>query len=281
VRSPQGVNPPSVTVTKRGETARALATAEDQALLALGDNERAVGAFDQYLNEGRYRYAVSVSGAFAFGSNGSINALPPLLFEPVPRSQGRREAEAYTGRALAQTRLGKYILAVRDYSQALAIEPKDWRVYGQRGRVYLVLESHELALEDFNQGIRLNPREGSMYTGRGFANVQLGRLSRPTADAEQALALGPLTPSLRLEAARIFAQAVAQIDATPKPRDQMIERQRVTYVERALSLIREAVEAFPGKDGSKFWQESIQQDRALDPVRGHADYARMAARYGK
>ncbi len=77
------------------------------------------------------------------------------VFEIYPNST----PPAYRGRAEAYYRAGDFERAVADYTEAIRLDPLDYRSYSSRGIVYFVSESYALALEDFNRTLSIDPRD--------------------------------------------------------------------------------------------------------------------------
>ena len=77
------------------------------------------------------------------------------VFEIYPNST----PPAYRGRAEAYYRAGDFERAVADYSEAIRLDPLDYRSYSSRGIVYFVSERYDLALEDFNRALSIDPRD--------------------------------------------------------------------------------------------------------------------------
>lgn len=84
-------------------------------------------------------------------------------------------AEAWSQRATAQFRLGRYVEAIRDCHQALEVNPYHFVAATTMGQAYLQLGNHVSALECFRRALRLNPNlEG--------VRAQISRLARIVED---------------------------------------------------------------------------------------------------
>jgi tetratricopeptide (TPR) repeat protein len=177
-------------------------------------------------------------------------------------------AEAYRLRGLTRTQLGLHAGALQDYTRALEIQP-DAATHADRGWVYLAEGAPKLALADFEEALRLNPEAGDAYNGRGNARARLGQGREAVRDAEQALRLGPLTARMLHNAATVYAQAAAGAAGDTERRD---------YQGRALDLLRDAAAAVPDDRRARFWEEQIERDPDLEPVRGLARFREMVPR---
>jgi tetratricopeptide (TPR) repeat protein len=192
---------------------------------------------------------------------------------------GKPLVEVYRLRGFARARLSNYAEAIQDYTQALTIEPNNPLTRAARGWAYLATAADQLALHDFEQATQLNPENGDAYNGRGYARVKLGQYRQAIGDAEAALKRGPRDSRLLHDAARIYAQAVAKAlaDARQSYR-QVLARD---YQDRAVLLIREALESLPAKERRPFWREKILSDRALDPIHNSTDFLRLLTEYSQ
>jgi hypothetical protein len=101
------------------------------------------------------------------------------------------------------------------------------------------------------------------------------------ADAGEAVRLGPRTPRLLYNAARVFALAVGAIDADPGQRGRAGQRLRYDCQERALSLLGEALAQTPAKERPEFWADYARADPALRAIRPSPGFAQLAAEYGR
>jgi tetratricopeptide (TPR) repeat protein len=213
--------------------------ARGQALLALHNYPRAVEAFNRFVQLGK-----------------------------------RPPKDLYYRRGLARDELGDKLGAVADYTKALELAPGP-AVHVARGWVYLLNGSPNLALPDFEAALRGDPNHADAYNGRGYARVQLGQYREAVLDAEQACRCGPPAPSREYKAARIFAQAVAKIEADPARQNSAGWLARFEYQARALELIRRALEQFPPRERPAFWQGTVARDAALQPIRRDPGFRRL------
>jgi tetratricopeptide (TPR) repeat protein len=201
-----------------------------------------------------------------------LNRLPEALRSlDVCLKQGPPDADAFRARAAVRTRLGQYPGAQTDYTRAL--EP-DAATYAARAWTYLVAEAPALALRDFQEVIRLDPDQGDAYSGRGYARALLGQYRPAVADAEDALRLGPPSPRLLYNVARIYAQ-VAAVDGWGT------DSQRARWEDRAVVLLRRALALQSPAEGTRFWRAYIQNDAALRQVRRSFEFKQLEERYGR
>jgi serine/threonine protein kinase/tetratricopeptide (TPR) repeat protein len=193
-----------------------------EALFRLGRFQEVIGAFDRYLEKGK-----------------------PL-------------ESVYRGRGLARAELGQYPGAIEDFTKALELHPTS-AVQAFRGWTHLVVDAPKLALRDFELAVELDPKSGDAYSGRGFARARLGRHQEAKKDAAEALRLGPPSPRLIYNVARIYAQCPG------------------TGPQRALDLIHQALKLLPDAERPIFWSTHIRTDAAMAALRRYPSFVRLDA----
>ena len=115
-------------------------------------------------------------------------------------------AEAYTGRVIVKSALGRSEEALTDYEEALVLyfqyPPDDHLSYFLKGLANSSLGRHAEALADYDAALNLNPpsNAGSFvtYVNRGNANLGLGRYAEALTDYDQALSHDPGNPDVFL-----------------------------------------------------------------------------------
>jgi len=193
---------------------------------------------------------------------------------------GPPDAAVFRARAAVRTRLGQYPGAQTDYTRALELEPGA-ATYAARGWAYLVAEAPSLGLRDFQEVIRLDPAQGDAYAGRGYARALLGQARLAVADAETALRLGPSSPRLLYNAARVYARASAGVTAEAGLDGRTTAALREHWEGRAVQLLRQALEAQPAAEAARFWETCVRNDAALQSVRYWSGFRQLADRYGR
>jgi len=201
------------------------------------------------------------------------------------QARGTPSALASRARGLGRAKVGNYAGAIEDYTRALEIDrvegkAVDPRALAFRGWAYLIQEAPKLALRDFEEAVRLHGDNlADCYAGRGFAQVQLGQWKLAVSDAEAALKEGTPVQRTLYNAARIFAQAAAKVQADPEQRNRQGQERRLQYERRALSLLQDSCQKLPPAEQPTFWKEYVQTDPALRPIRDSESYARMKRAY--
>jgi tetratricopeptide (TPR) repeat protein/tRNA A-37 threonylcarbamoyl transferase component Bud32 len=188
-------------------------------------------------------------------------------------------AEVFRVRGWVRARLNNFAGAVEDFTRALELEPEHAETLAYRGWAHLtpVIESPRQALADFEGVLRLAPDNAEAHAGRGNARAQLGQVRPAVADAEKALRQGPRKPRLLYNTARIYAQVAGKLEDDPRNRQAPERRSIVTYQERAVELLREAL-TLAGKERGSLWRD-ITTDPAFQPLRRSASYLPLAKEY--
>jgi tetratricopeptide (TPR) repeat protein len=75
----------------------------------------------------------------------------------------------YYGRGSAYLRKGLYNKAIQDFTRAIDLNPTKDKFYQQRGLAYLGKCLYEKATEDFSKAIELYPHNPEYYRSRGIA----------------------------------------------------------------------------------------------------------------
>jgi tetratricopeptide (TPR) repeat protein len=104
-----------------------------------------------------------------------------------------RYAIAYFLRAYIKNDLNDPQGALTDYNQAISLNPKNTEAHNNRGLLkFQNLNDFQGALADFNQAISLNPQNTAAYTNRGLLKqTKLNDFQGALADYNQAISLNP------------------------------------------------------------------------------------------
>ena len=113
-----------------------------------------------------------------------------------------RLAEAYIGRGVAKSRLGRggeanddYDKAINLYSEVIETDPKNGKAWGYRGVAKVNRGRHEEAIADLDEAIEINSADKKLlsfaYNNRGAAKYGLGRHEEAIADYTKAIDLKP------------------------------------------------------------------------------------------
>ena len=99
-----------------------------------------------------------------------------------------RCTEAYNNRGLAKSHMGKHEEAIKDFDQALESDPKTAVAYHSRGITKAEMGRCQEAVEDFSEAIRLKSDEAEFYSNRGKSNkkLELGNTKKSEKDFAKA-----------------------------------------------------------------------------------------------
>ena len=78
-------------------------------------------------------------------------------------------AVVFVSRGIAFRKKKQYDLAIKDYDQAIRLNPSDSAAFDDRGIAYKKKKQYDRAIEDYDQAIRLNPNDAHAFANRGSA----------------------------------------------------------------------------------------------------------------
>ena len=100
-------------------------------------------------------------------------------------------ALAYTGRGNAYRGLKLFDLAISDHTEALRLKPNDATTYNNRGNAWQDLNNNERAIADYDMSIKIDPNYATAYYNRGNARLDAGDRDGAIADFRHAAKLNP------------------------------------------------------------------------------------------
>jgi len=111
---------------------------------------------------------------------------------------------------------------LKDYSEAVARDPKLAHAYVERGGVHAELGEFEEALTDFGRAIDVDETHAHAYLHRGLTLAMLGDLNVALADLNRAIELAPDEPLAWLSRGRARAEE-GDIEAAVGDLDQAVK----------------------------------------------------------
>ncbi|CAD8204334.1 unnamed protein product [Paramecium pentaurelia] len=90
-----------------------------------------------------------------------------------------------------QQHLKQYEDAIKNFSDAIKIDPKLAAVYNKRGNVYNLLKKYPEAIQDYSSAIEIDPQYAKAYYNRGNAYIKLDRIDDCNKDYELANKIDP------------------------------------------------------------------------------------------
>ena len=98
---------------------------------------------------------------------------------------------AYYNRGISQDRKGDYINAISSFTQAISIEPNKADFYHNRGFAYRKLRKYIEAIEDYSKAINLDPNHFKAFYNRAFCQDKTGDLQEAEKDYIKSLEINP------------------------------------------------------------------------------------------
>ena len=146
--------------------------------------------------------------------------IPPQTPTPPPPANdtATAEVESLLTRGDAYYNIGKFDLALAEYSRAIQLMPTLARANNARGLAYQGLAIYDLAVIDFDEAIRLNPAYAEAYTNRGNVFVRTSQDDRALVDYDEAIRLKPELAApynnrgFILSTRQMFDRAIADFD---------------------------------------------------------------------
>ncbi|MEZ6123966.1 MAG: tetratricopeptide repeat protein [Planctomycetaceae bacterium] len=109
--------------------------------------------------------------------------------DEVRRNPG--SAQAWRRRAGCWAEKGELTNAIKDYDEAIRLDPKESVYHNLRGIAKWNLDDYAGAIKDFDEAIRLDPKSSAAYNNRGFAKRNLKDYEGAIKDHDEAIRLDP------------------------------------------------------------------------------------------
>ena len=151
-------------------------------------------------------------------------------------------AFAYQNRGLLYDQSGERAKAYDDFSQAIRLDPNSSRALFERGLIDLDRRDLDQAIDDFSEAVRTDPNSVSAYTYRGLTYSYRKDFDRALANFDAAIELEPRYSVALRERGYVylqrkeFAKAIADLTAAIR----IDPRHAPTYRTRASAYLRTA-----------------------------------------
>ncbi|MHC5932723.1 tetratricopeptide repeat protein [Nostoc sp.] len=110
-----------------------------------------------------------------------------LALTNISQSSSLLKADVYNDRGLAHFELLDLKAAMLDFSEAIRLNPNNYRAYYNRGCACGRSGDRSCAVRDFTESLKLNPTNAQAYLNRGIAYHQLGHEQAAIADLQKAV----------------------------------------------------------------------------------------------
>jgi tetratricopeptide (TPR) repeat protein len=100
-------------------------------------------------------------------------------------------ASYYTDRGTAWLNKKEYDNAIADFNEAIRRDPNDVPAFWNRGCAWLNKKEYDKAIKDFSDGIRLDPNNAILYRNRGIGWGEKGDYNKAIGDFDEAIRLNP------------------------------------------------------------------------------------------
>ena len=101
----------------------------------------------------------------------------------------------------------KYDEAIKAFSTAIEIIPRDYQAYNYRGVTWALKGDFDRAITDYNKALKIRPRYAEAYNNRGFSHTKMGALQLALNDYSRALEINPFLVDAYNNKAWILATA--------------------------------------------------------------------------
>jgi tetratricopeptide (TPR) repeat protein/tRNA A-37 threonylcarbamoyl transferase component Bud32 len=179
--------------------------------------------------------------------------------------------------------LGLFSGAAEDFGRALDLRP-DTGLRIKRGWLLLTsLDAPKIALPSFKEVAQQDEANTEARIGLALCRAEVGGWREAVVDLDKALEQARRqkqeTPFLLYHASRVYARAVAGIDA--EKADPQLTALRVRCQNESATLLRRAIESKPPAQRTPFWRDVVRKDKAFQAVQSSASYRRLAQDYDK
>lgn len=104
---------------------------------------------------------------------------------------GDRAAAAHSALGVALAQQGKFDDARREADQAVALQPKVWQIWNNRGLVLAASRDYRAALDNDTKAIAQWPGQAALFLQRGSVYLAMDRLDEALADLDRSIDLDP------------------------------------------------------------------------------------------
>lgn len=144
------------------------------------NNEDLMSSESQYLPQ-----------SFSYLSGKGFDSGSRKTLQPLFTSSGQKRAKSFLKQGLNKLSQGNYPAALKDFKQALRIDPNFIDAYLCQSLVYYYQEDYQEAIASCNQVLQINPQNVDAYNNRGLNRCAMGEYKEAIADFNQVLQIDP------------------------------------------------------------------------------------------
>ena len=192
----------------------------------------AIGGYYMFsYNEGRALFSEGLSAMDQHDYARAIVKFGAALKKHLPQQY---RAYAFSDLAFSEEFDGHCERAIRDYTEALRLDPTFAFAYSSRGRLYKESGETDKALTDFSQAIRFDPNAHQAFYARGLIDLERRDLDQAIEDLSEAVRTDPsaalayanrgLAYTYRKEFDRALANYDAALQLRPRDARTLIDR---------------------------------------------------------
>jgi len=104
------------------------------------------------------------------------------------------DKSAYNDRGAANSNIGNFSAAVRDFNLAIELDSSDVVALTNRGLTYAKMGEHELAMADFNRALSFEANDPVIFYIKGYVERQLGNYNAAINAFSKAIVFNPRDP---------------------------------------------------------------------------------------
>jgi tetratricopeptide (TPR) repeat protein len=158
-------------------------------------------------------------------------------------------SNAYMTRGNGYSGKGDWDRALRDYDEAVKIQPINYDALTNRGNAYARKGQRDKSTQDYNEAIRLNPKLFQAYCNRALNFLNAGDLDRALADLNESIRLNPKFAEAYSRRSVVLMRLKRQDDA-------------LADVDTAVTLMPDNPEAYFFRGRLRFARNEYSQARA-------------------
>lgn len=132
-----------------------------------------------------------LSQSFSYPTGRGFDSGSRKNLQPLGTSSGQKKAKSFLKQGLNKLSQSNYAAALKDFKQALRIDPNFIEAYICQSLVYYYQADYQQAIASCNQVLQINPKNVDAYNNRGLNRCALGEYQDAIADFNQVLEVDP------------------------------------------------------------------------------------------